>query len=221
MNRIKGNVNLEKTVAFTKSSFAYKDPFKPSGGLFYKMRNKVHTFFSSRNIENEFIDYKVSEFLYEQVPELYEEASDSFKRKEKVTLERVCTEPMYKHLLTLEKDDNPFLTDGIWKSKMAQARIYVGGDSYIAEEQWAQITISLNRNEQYAIFERRLSDRNTFRDWKLFLLMSREDFEFLHKPYNKFESTTGSAENEIDFTDNKNYEEHVRAKRRVRKELYV
>ncbi len=51
---------------------------------------------------------------------------------EKVTLERVCAEPMYKYLLSLSKSENPFL-ENLEKVKLSQARIYVGGDVYIAE----------------------------------------------------------------------------------------
>ncbi len=80
MNRIKGNINLEKTVAFTKSSLAYTHPFRPSGGPLYKLKNSVHNFFSSRNIENEFIDFRKADLLGEQVPELYREAEESFRR---------------------------------------------------------------------------------------------------------------------------------------------
>ena len=80
MNRIKGNVNLDRTLAYTQSSFAYKDPFKPSGGLFYRIKNSLMTFFSMRNIENEFIDFKKHDLISEQIPDLYSEAADSFKR---------------------------------------------------------------------------------------------------------------------------------------------
>ena len=51
-------MNLDQTLSFTQSSFAYKDPYRPSGNPIYKARNAVWTFFSLRNIENEFVDFK-------------------------------------------------------------------------------------------------------------------------------------------------------------------
>jgi hypothetical protein len=49
---------LDSTIAFTTSSFAYKDPYYPSGNIIYKMKNKVLSFTSLRSIENEFVDFK-------------------------------------------------------------------------------------------------------------------------------------------------------------------
>jgi hypothetical protein len=59
MNKLKNKVNLDKTLSYTQSSFTYKDPFNPNRSLLMKARNKVWTFFAVRNIENEFIDFKV------------------------------------------------------------------------------------------------------------------------------------------------------------------
>lgn len=58
MNKLRNRVNLDKTLSYTQSSFAYKDPYNPKGSIMYKIRNKVHSFFALRNIENEFIDFK-------------------------------------------------------------------------------------------------------------------------------------------------------------------
>mmetsp|Transcript_5862 Transcript_5862/g.6610 ORF Transcript_5862/g.6610 Transcript_5862/m.6610 type:complete len:127 (+) Transcript_5862:36-416(+) len=126
---------------------------------------------------------------------------------------------MFKYLKSKLKQETPFI-DEINRIKVAQARIYVGGDAYIAEDQWAQVTLSLNNSEQYAVFERRLSDRNTYHDWKLFLLMSKEDFEFIHQPYDKFDSSEGS--NTIDLAKDKySFEAQIKNRKRERKELYI
>lgn len=58
MHKVKNRVNLDKTISYTQSSFAYKDPFNPKGSILYKIRNKIQNFFALRNIENEFIDFK-------------------------------------------------------------------------------------------------------------------------------------------------------------------
>ena len=47
---------LDSSIAFTKSSFTYKDPYQPKGTPIYKLRNKVSTFFNLRVVENEFAD---------------------------------------------------------------------------------------------------------------------------------------------------------------------
>ena len=59
MNKVKNKVNLDKTLSYTQSSFTYKDPYNPNRPLLLKAKNKLWTFFSVRNIENEFIDFKV------------------------------------------------------------------------------------------------------------------------------------------------------------------
>ena len=58
MNKLRNQVNLDKTLAFTKSSFAYKDPFLIDGGMFYRLQNAARSFTAIRNIENEFVDFK-------------------------------------------------------------------------------------------------------------------------------------------------------------------
>lgn len=55
---MRSKVNLDKTLTKTVSSFAYKDPYNPNGGLIYNIKNKVNNFFQLRNIENEFLDFK-------------------------------------------------------------------------------------------------------------------------------------------------------------------
>ena len=47
-------------------------------------------------------------------------------------MERMCAEPMFKYLKSIDKKTQLFLPQ-INSIKVAQARIYVGGDIYIAE----------------------------------------------------------------------------------------
>ena len=65
-------VNLDKTLSHTASSFYYKDPFNPRWSILYKIRNMLATFFSVRNIENEFVDFKIID-LDQQIPEIYKD----------------------------------------------------------------------------------------------------------------------------------------------------
>ena len=58
MNKLRNKVNLDSSLTFTRSSFAYKDPYQPDGGVIYKLTNKARTFMAMRNIENEFVDFK-------------------------------------------------------------------------------------------------------------------------------------------------------------------
>jgi hypothetical protein len=87
-------VNLDKTLTFTQSSFAYKDPYNPKGSIVYKARNKLQTFFSLRNIENEFIDFK-SFHIDSQFREIYHDLHIAFKRGDKVILQRSLSDPMF------------------------------------------------------------------------------------------------------------------------------
>ena len=57
-NKVKNKVNLDKTLAFTTSSFAYKDPYNPWASFPNQILNKGRSFFGNRYIENEFIDFK-------------------------------------------------------------------------------------------------------------------------------------------------------------------
>lgn len=152
--RVKGSVNLEKTLKHMTSSFAYKDPYKPAGGIFYKLRNKVQTFFSSRNMENEFVDFKTI-YLQDQIPELYYDLMDAYKARDKNTLKRGLSESMFDLLTTKNLEIDVSFVPKIQKLKLVSARIYIGGQVYLAEEQWAQITLSINNGEQFAVFERR------------------------------------------------------------------
>lgn len=95
-------------------------------------------------------------------------------------------------------------------------------------DQWAQITLDLNYGQQYAIFERRLCDRTSFHDWKLFLLLTKEDFQFIHEPYSNFETKKGQVTQEGTYFSIKlilemqdDFEEEIRSKHKQRKQLYV
>mmetsp|Transcript_30686 Transcript_30686/g.35124 ORF Transcript_30686/g.35124 Transcript_30686/m.35124 type:complete len:89 (+) Transcript_30686:19-285(+) len=87
MLRSRPQVNLEKTLSYTTSSFYYKDPFNPKANILYKLYNSVVTFFQVRNIENEFVDFKVNE-LKDQIPEIYKDVARAYKRKDKVIMQR-------------------------------------------------------------------------------------------------------------------------------------
>ena len=87
MNKLKNKVNLDKTLSYTQSSFTYKDPYSPNRSLLLKARNKVWTFLATRNIENEFIDFKT--FTMEnQFKEIYLDLHHAYKRGDKVILQR-------------------------------------------------------------------------------------------------------------------------------------
>ena len=57
-SKMRNSVNLEKTLTFTKSSYAIKDPHIINGGLLYQATNRVKSFMAIRMIENEFVDFK-------------------------------------------------------------------------------------------------------------------------------------------------------------------
>ena len=82
---MRSKANLDKTLSFTQSSFAYKDPFNPYGGILYKVRNKVNNFFTLRNIENDFIDFKPFH-VDTQFREIYNDLYNAYRRGDKVIL---------------------------------------------------------------------------------------------------------------------------------------
>jgi hypothetical protein len=94
MQKIRNKVNLDKTLSYTQSSFTYKDPYNPSGSVIYKMRNKIRTFFSLRNVENEFIDFKTFH-VNQQFKEIYTDLYNAYKRGDKVILTRSLSESMF------------------------------------------------------------------------------------------------------------------------------
>ena len=85
MNKMRNKVNLDKTLSYTASSFTYKEPYNPNRGLLLKAKNAMWTFFSVRNIENEFIDFKTFN-LEPQFKEIYSDLHSAYKRTDKVIL---------------------------------------------------------------------------------------------------------------------------------------
>ena len=85
MSKIRNQVNLDKTLAFTKSSFAYKDPYLVGGGFYYKMMNKFKSFMAIRNIENEFVDFK-SYNLKSQFNQINTSIFKAYNKGDKVNL---------------------------------------------------------------------------------------------------------------------------------------
>ena len=100
MNKIRNKVNLDKTLSYTQSSFTYKDPYTPNRPLLLKVKNSVWNFFSIRNIENEFIDFKTYS-MDRQFREIYGDLYQSYKRADKVILERSLSEPMFEYVRSL------------------------------------------------------------------------------------------------------------------------
>ena len=49
---------LDNTISYTTSSLAYKDPYRPIGWPGYHLYNRIYSFLSYRNIENEFVDFE-------------------------------------------------------------------------------------------------------------------------------------------------------------------
>jgi len=105
-------VNLDKTLAFTKSSFAYKDPYMIDGGPYYKMMSKFRSFMAIRNIENEFIDFK-NYNLDSQFRMINNSVYKAYQKHDKVNLQRSLSEAMYNYSTSLrnEKIRNPFLKE--------------------------------------------------------------------------------------------------------------
>lgn len=60
------------------------------------------TFFSLRNIENEFVDFKTYN-LDQQFREVYGDLSTAYKRNDKVNLQRSLSESMYAYTIALNK----------------------------------------------------------------------------------------------------------------------
>ena len=144
MNKLRNKVNLDKTLSYTQSSFTYKDPFDPARPLLLKLKNKLWTFLSVRNVENEFIDFKVFN-MDKQFREIYTDLHNAYKRGDKVTLQRSLSEPMFEYVKALlkEKKPNPFYKN-IESMKLVQSRNYAETDHLLPEEQWAQLTFKFD-----------------------------------------------------------------------------
>ena len=187
VNKLKNQVNLNKTLQFTKSSYAYKDPYLVNGGLYYKFMNRVKSFVSIRNIENEFVDFK-SYHLDSQFREINQSVYKAYAKSDKVNMQRSLSEAMFAHATALrnEKRPNPFLKK-INRLTILQSRLYAENDHLLPEEQWAQITVLLKgldyRGENqklYTVFERRAADKLDYFDWKLSFMAEEEDFKLMN-----------------------------------------
>ena len=86
---------VNNAIAFTQSSFAYKDPYQPKGNIIYKLQNKVRTFTAMRNFENEFVDFKTYH-AQDQFKEIYLDLYKAYKRSDKVIMTRSLSEGMIK-----------------------------------------------------------------------------------------------------------------------------
>ena len=104
--------------------------------------------------------------------------------------------------------------------KLVSARVYIGGEVHLIEDQWAQITLKINNGQQYAVFERRLDDRLSYLGWKLTFLFDQSDFEFIHSKH-KYQ-----YEQELDKgvqlgEDIDEFKQNILNRKKVRKELYI
>jgi hypothetical protein len=102
MMKMRNTVNLDKTFQATVSSFAYKDPYQPSYNILKATRNSIWTFFATRNIENEFVDFR-SYMITEQFTGIYSQVQAAFKSKDKVVLQRSLSQSMYPYCIELHK----------------------------------------------------------------------------------------------------------------------
>ena len=116
---------------------AYKDPYRPTGWPGYKMYNRIYSFISFRNIENEFIDFE-HYTADTQYRELYEDLGNAYRRSDKVILSRSLSSSMLKYIQDQLKEGrpNPFYKD-VNSLKMVQARVYANQDNLLPEDQWA------------------------------------------------------------------------------------
>ena len=73
------NVNLDSALAFTKSSFSYKDPYQTNGNILYKLRNRMQSFYALRMTENEFVDFKPYKMKYFDIPLIVSQSQEGFE----------------------------------------------------------------------------------------------------------------------------------------------
>ncbi len=134
MNKLKNQVDLDKTLAFTKSSFAYKDPYLINGGAYYQLVNKLKNFMGIRNIENEFVDFK-SYNLDSQFRDIHQSVYKAYQKGDKVNMQRSLSEAMYNYAISMraEKRPNPFLKE-VKSLKTLQSRVYAENDHLLPEE---------------------------------------------------------------------------------------
>ncbi len=70
--------------------------------------------------------------------------------------------------------------------KLVQARIYTADDYLKPDEVWSQLTFKVQGEDekgrgatQHVLFERRQSDKISYYDWKLALVLENEDLKVL------------------------------------------
>ena len=187
MNKVRNQVNLDKTLAFTKSSFAYKDPYLINGGLLYKLTNRFQSFIAMRNIENEFIDFKSYTFD-SQFRDVSASVFKAYNKNDKVNLQRSLSEAMFNWATSIraEKRNNPFMKE-IASLQHLQSRMYHDNDHLLPEDQWAQITVLLKgedfkgqQTKIYTVFERRAADKTDYYDWKISFMAGEEDWKLIN-----------------------------------------
>jgi len=153
------------------------------------MKNKMLSFFATRNIENEFLDFK-SFYINGQLKEVYEDLYVAYKKKDKVTLQRSLSESMFEYCSSLLRANkpNPFYRN-ITKMGLIQARMFSQSDFLLPEDQWAQLTVKFEFDpdtnegnpEQYNVFERNHADKLSYLEWKLSYIINEGDFDFMHE----------------------------------------
>ena len=98
------------------------------------VKSRVQSFFAIRNMENEFVDFK-SFSMESQFRELCTDLHISYRRGDKVTLQRSLSESMNNHCVSLLKSNktSPFLKQ-IDSLMRVQARVYHESDHLLPEE---------------------------------------------------------------------------------------
>ena len=145
----------------------------------------MQSFYALRMTENEFVDFKPYK-MNEQFTDIARMCYRGYARNDKVLMARSLSEQMFSLLANRrdDKDTNPFLNaDSV---TLLQCRIYSAGGSFMPEEQWAQVTVRQNgqnskgeKSSYIAVYERRMSDKVEYFDWKISLMAEESEFEAL------------------------------------------
>ena len=93
--KLKSANAFNKTIYFTKSSFAVSDCYNPNGVFLYKLRNMYNNFFLLRSLEQEFTDFKIYNLNYYFKETIYNELYKAYRRGDNVGLIRHCSEGIY------------------------------------------------------------------------------------------------------------------------------
>ena len=89
-----------------------------------KLFVKVRTFFSLRNVENEFVDFKTYYFMG-QMRNIYDDLYTAYNRRDKVIFERSLSEDLKKYWGYRIKNELPNpLFDQVGSLSIVQSRIY-------------------------------------------------------------------------------------------------